>query len=658
MRFILLREHIRKPLFLLLVLLYIVVCAFLGIFLKAEMTGFYLLYVVSRYMFYLNAAFMLLTFLSCSASYAADIDETISAYKGKGFYQTNIVRYFLLANGLFQITILAALGIASYRNDGTDYFFTYFPKSYAFNILIPLIFCILAAYFLSRWKKTQLAAIAMVVLILLLSPACQLLIWRNEPAFPFDQIWEGALHPFRIFYENGSWAPNTQLGLQTASGRAWLLLFWAGILSMIFAVTLLRKCLRKILTFGIGVLSVIALILSYFPDGQYQINESWDGYLADYDTYENQDAGISRDQVSYRIDNYNLNLYFGSAMQVAGRLHISADNAQSKFFFTLYHGYTVTDLTSQGGDIQWNQDQDIIFVSTSVPVTEMDLEISYEGNHQIFYSYDEGAMLPGWFPWYPMSGEKQVLLNYETVPSGYNTYNRIEPATITLNIEGGDFTLVSNLNQQENGTLHGVSDSITLIGGELVLTNEEQVKDYLPLELGEDEGEFLVSVRQQWAEICRSIEAFGVHIPISKDCSIILTSRDMCRHYYNNDVALFSDYLLTWSEGLTVSTVSQQIILGINSDSSLANLVCSMGGLADTPQETLQNWLNILPAFEDEPLSAYELAPLLQQALTGAERSGMGEDAVIAIAEFLCNGDTNGTDQTFLERLCEKYVDD
>lgn len=519
---------------------------------------------------------------------------------------------------------------------------------------MPSVLCILAAYFLARWQNHQLSAIVLVALILLLGPASALLVWKNEPVVPIDQILEGILHPFRIFYENGSWAANTQLGLQTASGRAWLLLFWVEAIAALFVIVFLRKRLRLILASCFVVLSIIALVVSYFPDGQYQINESWDGYLADYSTYEDQAAGINWDQASYRIDEYNMNLSFAGTMEVEGALHISTEDEQTEFVFTLYHGYTVASLTCPDAEIQWSQDRDLITVLTNKPVTELNLLISYEGNHQIFYSYREGAMLPGWFPWYPMAGERQIFLNFETVPSGYNTYNRIETASIALKIESGNFDVVSNLSRQEDGTFHGVSDSITLIGGELVLTDDPQVKDYLPLELVSDEEDFLDSVSWQWEEICQSLEAFGVQLPAAENCSILLTSRDLCRHYYNNDVAIFDDYILTWSGGLTVSNVSQQMILGINSDSPLANLVCSMGGLADTPQETLQNWLNILPALE----SQYELAPVLQQVLTAAEAASAGEEAVIELTGFLCNDNTNGTDRTFLEGMRDHYAAD
>ena len=116
---------------------------------------------------------------------------------------------------------------------------------------------------------------------------------------------------------------------------------------------------------------------------------------------------------------------------------------------------------------------------------------------------------------------------------------------------------------------------------------------------------------------------------------------------YNNDVAIFGDYILTWSYGLDIQNVSQQMILASNPTSKLANVICSMGGVYETPGETLQRWKLILPDSQNE------MAARLLTTISDAERSGNGEKMVIQLVQALCNGPMKETDDQLLERICD-----
>lgn len=642
------REIERKPGFKGILILYGGLFFFLLFLINAGMTGFHMLYVLSRYIFYLDAAIMLLLFLMASSSYNCDIDEAISACRKPGFYQQIFLKIFLMVFFVFQMTIGGALILTSILQDGTDYFFGYAAKSYVMNILLPMFICIMLAYFLSLWKKRNEAAVLLVGFLFLVSPMLSSLEWKAEPIWPIDKLWSGILHPFRIFYENGSWAANPQLGLQTDPERIWLFIFWVTFIACCALLVRIKKIsIRRIIVGILAPFMVFSMAMSYLPSGAYHIDGNWDGVMQDYYTYDTPvQITDQSSSCGYRVTNYKMELSFNRFLDADCEMAIEADLPLNQFIFTLYHGYEISGIRSESTGISWEQKGDCVLISTEQPLSELKLTISYRGSHKVFYSYSEGAMLPGWFPWYPMTGERQIIRNYITVPSGYNTFNRIPPADISLHVNGG-FQIVTNLTAYDGDIYAGTSDSITLIGGEICLTENSAVKDYLPLELTVTPEEFESSMLEQWNRVYNALLSYGIEPPAASDCKIIVTSRDLCRNYYNNDVAIFGDYILTWSYGLDIQNVSQQMILASNPTSELANVICSMGGLYETPGETLQRWKWILPDSQNE------MGARLLTTISDAERSGNGEKMVIQLVQALCNGPMKETDAQLLERICD-----
>ena len=648
-------EYISKPVFWMFIVLYAAVLAASGLLLSARVTGFYLLYVFSRFIFFADAVLAAAVFLSCSQADRNRINEVICAAKGKGYYQRIALWITLAYAALLQITMLLALFIAGISNDGTDYFAGYIWKSYVFNILIPMLVCIFISYFLSLLSSTTAASVLLIVFIILISPVFQLLSWVNKPSFPIDKILTAVLHPFRIFYENGDWAGNAALGLQTDASRGCILLFWillfAGMTVWICrGKTKASKRISGIIAMFLSVCALASLTWSYLPNGSYRITENWDGAYEDFYTYYDQEPGIQTVDASYRITNYDISLDFGRFMYADAELKLEAENPQDEFVFTLYHGYTITDLSGTE-DLQWSVEGDLVTVKTVSPVSDLTLNISYYGSHSIFYSYSEGALLPGWFAWYPMAGKMQVWLNLETTSSFHNTFNRIETADITLRISG-NFATVSNLEKISDNIYSGRSDSITLIGGEIEDLGSGQVADCIPLDLTAGEDEFSESLIRQWQEICDSLESYGLNLPADRDCRIIVAPTEIMRFYYQNGLAIFDDYILTYQYGISMQNVSTQMILKANPDSSLASIICGMGGLDDTAEGTFDSWFQ-----KASSASAGESGKLLYNVLLAANACDMGEDAVCRIARFLCTDGAAVSETEFLESLAEEYVE-
>ncbi len=546
MKGILTYEFIRRPVTAAIALPFVITAALLAIFLNAGMTGFYILYIMSRFSFFVIAFFTIVTFISCSSCWRHQTEEVVSAYRGPGYYQRSTAGFMVIISAVYQLMLIAFLAAAVFFNDTSAYFFSYFGKSFFCNIFLPMEICIILACLLSHINHQIISSTLLILSLIMISPLYSMLTWQTQPPFPSDSVTHFIFHPFRILYENGTYAANPLTGLQTDAARIQILIFWVLLLCAVSAFIYLRGMkFRYAAAAAFLEAGVCCLILSYLPDGAYRINENWDGTMQDFYTYYDQEPGITASDNRYEFTDYKIDISLGRTMRVNAGLHLESDNPATQFVFTLYHGYNIRTLSADQIPVEWDADGDYITLTTKSPVSELDLNMTYSGSHPIFFSCAQGCLLPGWFPWYPMAGEKQVFVNFTTAGSGYSTFNRIGTADISVNINN-NFVMASNLKYSPEGTFTGRSDSITLIGGNILLPEDSQVADFLPLDLTVSPKAYISQLSQQWQSICADLENYGLKPPVSKDCTIMTAPRDLCRFYSNDSAAVFDDYILTW----------------------------------------------------------------------------------------------------------------
>ena len=652
---ILLYETLRKPTTAALVLVCFACILLACRFFRFGTSGIGALYMYVRYFYFPSALLTVLAYLSGITSFRSRTDEVLSAKKYPGYYQNRVFLFVLGCSVVLLAALLVVLLVVSASNDASDYFFSYVGKSFVYNLVFPLLISLGVAYLTARMDHRIGSAALLVLFLLLTSPVFTNLVWYTRPAIPVDQMLEAVLRPFRIFYENNSWAPCVQVGLQTGPSRGSLLLFWVLFLTAAICFSLLRRRgLRRAVSGVLALASLGCLVYACLPSGGYQRVDdmSWNGTMEDYlSYYSDQPVGVHHDEIDYTFTHYDLKLDFNRNLAVKARLQLHSETPATQFQFTLYHRYRIRSLTGADVPVTWSREGDIVTLTTREPVTDCTLVLSYRGGHRIFFADGDGALLPGWFPWYPMAGRHQVILNFETFPSCYNVFNRIEPANISIQTDG-NFTTLTNLEEGEDGSFSGTGDSITLLGGEIVLLPEGQVRNCVPLELYQDPETWSVSLVQQWQQICATLERYGLEPPAGADGNILVAAEEMGRFGADlNRFALFDGYILTCGGGVSLATVSKEMFLRYNSDSYLASLACSWGGLQESPQETCSYWLGYLQGRG----SSNPLETALREALEAAEAAGAGGEAVGQIARFLCEPGATGNEQAFLEGLRDQY---
>lgn len=646
MRNILTKEIIRRRSFLLFCVgacILPVGCELYG--LLRGWNGFMSLSAAAGYWFYVCAALTVAVYICLSSSVLEDADEAIAGCRGNGYYQRIGLKRILAVFGLSQIVIFLMMECIVIRNDATDYALSVLPKMFLCNLLLPLLICILVGGVLAQWNHQHAAAIALIVFLVMSSPLTELMLGDGENADSWsNRLGYAIRHSLAVFYEEALWLPNEQAGMQTEWTRFAVQFFW--ILLCLGMLCLMKK--RKLCVSGCLLLACSAACLVY---AQLPASTSRHYFShTDAAIYQEQANGIQKAaDIGYAIRDYDLTLDFGRQLKVKGTIAVQAQQPTEEFVFTLYRGYRIKRFTCTQ-PVTWSVQDDLVTVKAEKPTKQLEITLEYRGYDNLFYSSMDGAMLPGWFPWYPMTGEKQVYLNFETWTSEYNTYNRIEPAHIRLTVQA-PFAFVTNVSQTSEKGYEGSSDSITLIGGYIKPTDDPVIADILPLGLSVTEEQKVEQLKKNYRKLCDAMEAYGLDKTLISDRKVLLASGELHCNGTGGDTAIFSDYILASDASFGFfHNFTKQLILERNR-SALSGLIGGMG-LEETPEDTLENW-SIYQELPREELSDTEKQ--FADLIASAQKSGKGEQLVQEIAVFLLSEHTEEDEERFWKGMSARY---
>ncbi len=192
-----------------------------------------------------------------------------------------------------------------------------------------------------------------------------------------------------------------------------------------------------------------------------------------------------KEQVAqFDVIGYNMNLVINR--QLEADIEITIDNPLylEKYLFTLYRGYKVKNIyNAEGEALEFQRDGDYIDIYIKTPKAHDSIRIIYEGYSPMFYSNNQGVLLPGFFPFYPMSGHRTVC--YTNDEQGiYNFVLTTDEKNkhFEVKIKSG-LEIISNLSTT-NEIHEGYSDTLSLVGGFVV---KEQIANYEVFNLAIDD---------------------------------------------------------------------------------------------------------------------------------------------------------------------------
>lgn len=572
-------KYMKKSLIFMIILFLVLLFTVLGMFFFTfhDYTGFRLLYLFSRWNFFLCVLISTGLYYLYIEPSKAQCTEVICSISGKkDVWQKGVSRSFLLfwAVYLFIFTLLI-LG-CSFLNDGTKHLLTIYPRSFLINIVFPQLIFIGVAYVSSCiYERNRMVSLsALIFFYIMASPLLERLIWQTKPeGLPVDQIIKKLRWCFSILYQNAIWAPDIQYGLQTETVRLYVQLFW---IFMLLGMIAWFRGTRKITVLILAVCSLCFFVNSNLPSSIYRQDESWDGIFADVDYYEAEDLEPQKKEIpQYRFVKYDMNVDIKNSLKVSGEFTLVSERPIKDIEFTLYHGYKLKDIRSEDSGMTHERQGDKVFVSFDKPIERVKLAMEYEGTSVKYYSNSQGIMLPGYFSWYPMAGEKQIFVQYPYYNggNGYYPYNRIWEAEFLVNINS-KCVFVTNLSRKEGQTYTGTSDSLTILGGNIAETGESRFKNYLPLDIDkEGEETYLQEMESRWETVLKELEdKYGVDTGLLAQKKILLASEDLGRNFTNNNLVEFNDYILACDMYLDSGSYLNYLMYQHGKKSEIGNL--------------------------------------------------------------------------------------
>lgn len=649
--------------------IFVYILVYLGeiYFIGRGMGGYELLYLLSRFSFYFSAILCTVSWVYLERPRMQQVDEVLQTIDKRRFsYQFYGFVVQAICSALFFAFVLAVLIICSVRNDSTSYFLIHMLYPFLCNIVFPHFIILGAVFVLSKGSSYIKALCIYIVFLVLLSPFAENIVWRQKPVVPIDQIVNIIRWPFTLFYQNGEWSADIQYGLQTEDVRVAVQGFWIGFIVCANYLINQGKRRKRVICGASMVLAIFLLVYSCLPASLYRLNFKWDGSLYDLSVYqvfqgENEMDKALLKNPGYRVADYNLNLKFGRQMKVQGVLKVESDRPRTEFLFTLYRDFDLNQWNVEDLQCKCRREGDSIIVSFAKPVESFETTISYSGFHKKFYSNSQAAMLPGYFPWYPMAGERQIFLENTKIMStyGYNPYNRIEKAHVRLQTDG-KFRTITNLKSTGENEYEGDADSITLFGGQMEEADHFLFENYLPLDTGDskDIGTYLSELTKKFDDTLTVLEEeYGFDTTELRDKKIICPSKDIGRNFFNNKIFVFEDYLIAAQGMVDSGDVLQYYIFEQNKQTPLISLFCTNGIWALQGLSGLENMEGALEAGAQESEAQgviendrqAENRKLLENIRKSCER--VGEERFLkALVQYAVTDNGINSDEAFFQQ--------
>lgn len=493
----------------------------------------------ARFIYYICVTFTFVMYYYLIQSQKNSLNEVVEITKQSHFKNTVIYMLMLIISwNLFLILILLLNAIFTINQSFSILFAL---KNYLYNCMLPQIILIIISILTAKMDKENLGFVIFAIFIFLTGPFFGNMSWRVKPDLPIDIIINIFTKPFQFFYQNGEVSPDILYGLQFEDIRIIIFVFWLLLFITVYQYKKVQS--KKKLLIPIFILSFL-FIQIYKDRNLYRMSMDYKtaGYTDLYNygffdgtlkPYKNQK------EINYKISHYQMDIELKDKLYVSANLDIQSDKQQQEYVMTLYRGYKVKKIKSDMLE-SFQQKDDQLIVKLKDKYSSLSLNIVYQGYHPKYYSNECACLLPGYFPWYPMAGEKQIFVD----GYGMNPYNRIESCQMDINIKS-NYPFVTNLKENGKG-YSGVSDSLTIIGGHLKKVSNNSIQNILPLEYIEEktEKEYLNKMHENLNKMNQSLkDIYQIDLRLNEKI-VIIASKDLERNYTNNSIAIFNDYIL------------------------------------------------------------------------------------------------------------------
>jgi hypothetical protein len=168
------------------------------------------------------------------------------------------------------------------------------------------------------------------------------------------------------------------------------------------------------------------------------------------------DDGISR-EAAFSIEEYDMSLTISNELHAEVTVSLNTDQLD-QYDFTLYHGYILTSVSTENGQIPFIREGDTISIRDIKGVKKFTFQ--YHGKSPKYYANKQGITLPGYFAYYPKAGRLPI---WDKDRYGYviNVPQEVSEYTVVVK---SSLPIFTNLEDTGN-VFHGRSNGLSIFAG-------------------------------------------------------------------------------------------------------------------------------------------------------------------------------------------------
>lgn len=307
---------------------------------------------------------------------------------------------------------------------------------------------------------------------------------------------------FSITVPNSTWIADTVYGIPMEKCRWLLVLFW-GLLMLSYMIWKYKPIGERVAAF----LTCICLITSTLCGVRFALRDNdyilikdkrMDGILTGEYNYRlnTPDTCEETTDADFVVEKYELYFSIKDSLSAVATMQVSPSDLDH-YYFTLYHGYSVSSVVNEkGDDLDFTQNGD--YLDITVSGTTETITIIYSGNGNKYYANRQGISLPGYFAYYPIAGYQSV---WDESNSSFSVNTTFTEAEFYIEVDTTK-TVYSNLTETSRNTFEGTTDTVSLYAGLLEQAEIDGVTYiYSPvseqsIEIDEEE------VSEAWEALC------------------------------------------------------------------------------------------------------------------------------------------------------------
>ncbi len=257
-------------------------------------------------------------------------------------------------------------------------------------------------------------------------------------------------------------------------------------ISLLCARIVDSKRIKVALTSASAILSVIFACLYVRPYGFNYTDWFGSAQRIDQEYYQgprSKELGADHrvEEAGFTIKKISGTITIGRTLGATIKIQLE-ENTRKDYKFTLYHGYELSRVLSEGRPLPFERSGDHICIHSTKPLDE--LVFKYSGYSENYCTDEQTTFLPGYFAYIPFSGYRKIWYDDEDgerLPDGtifmgkFINYDGMGyKVDYDLNLQCKN-EIHTNLTRTENGRYVGETEGVSIVSSEFL--HETKVED-------------------------------------------------------------------------------------------------------------------------------------------------------------------------------------